>query len=72
MNESGGMTLFHVENVETKATRYMYDAEHKGKRKTWTVYADSIAEAEETAKTICNLLNAIYLGNMTGGAVCSV
>lgn len=52
------------------AGHYMYDAKKDGKRKVWSCYGDSAEEAEENAKTVCNLLGALYLGNMAGGTEC--
>jgi hypothetical protein len=51
---------------------YLYDAERDGKRKVWTVYADSAEEAEETAKSICRLFGALYIGNLTGNRECFI
>lgn len=51
---------------------FMYDAEKDGKHKVWNCYGDTIEEAEENAKAVCELLGALYLGNMTGGTLCRI
>lgn len=58
---------------ETKAKAYMYDVQNrKGIKRVWNVYADNPEEAEENAKTVCRLLGAVFLGNMTEGRTCKV
>lgn len=56
---------------ETKV--YMYDVQNRnGINRVWNVYADSMEEAEKTAKTVCRLLGAVFLGNITEGRLCKV
>ena len=57
----------------TKAKSYMYDVENrKGIRCVWHVYADNMNEAEETAKTVCRLFGATFIGSITEGRLCIV
>lgn len=60
-----------MEKNESKV--WMYDVRtRKGREILWTVYADSIEEAEERAKEMCRLFGAEYLGNLTGDRVCGI
>lgn len=60
-----------MEKNESKV--WMYDVRtRRGKKLIWTVYADSVEEAESNAKTVCRLLGAVYLGNLTGDRVCCI
>lgn len=71
--EKGGLTIFHTVNTERMAKRYMFDVTNRnGKHKVWSVYADSIEEAAETAKTMCRMFGAEYIGNLTGGMECKL
>ena len=58
---------------QTVSSSYLFDVRTAdGKQKVWRCYADSTAEAEETAKTLCRMLNAVYLGNLTSDRKCAV
>lgn len=57
----------------TKTRAYLFDVQtRKGKQAVWRCYADYDAEAEETAKWMCRLLGALYLGNLTSDRVCEL
>ena len=56
---------------QTKAKAFLFDVQtRKGKQAVWRCYADHDAEAEDTAKWMCRLLGALYLGNLTTDRVC--
>lgn len=57
---------------ENKTKSYTYDAERNGKKRIWNVYADNPEEAEQSAKAICKLLDAAFLGNNTEGRTCKI
>lgn len=60
-----------MEKNESKV--WMYDVRtRRGRKHIWTVYADSVEEAESNAKTVCRLFGAVYLGNLTGDRVCGI
>lgn len=52
--------------------RYMFDAQTRdGQIKTFDVFANSNAEAEETAIWISHFIGALYLANLTRAGKCS-
>lgn len=56
-----------------RATVYMFDVcTRRGKNRVWNVYADSVEEAEENAKFLCNFLGAVFLGNITESRTCAL
>lgn len=56
-----------------KSKVYAYTAKKSnGLLAIWRVYADSEEEAEATAKWMCRLFDAVYLGNLSGGRKCMI
>ena len=43
-----------------------------GRVTVWHVYADRKKEAEQTAVWMCRLFGAVYLGEITGGRICTL
>lgn len=55
----------------TKCTAFLYDAEKRdGTQTVWRVYADNECEAEWTARNICKMLGAKFLGGLKEDGKC--